>query len=154
MTMRCGIVKIGCSCIAGVADNAERVTAMQRGEAINGAGIGMIATGERLGGLGRGACWFHSWCDPQNGIVLPPNANWVSRPHGLAYRSEGRRIRRCPARPAHKDTAMHRAKPRLALSQTGTPIPSPLEGENKPIGVLSECQSASGMDQGALMQQK
>ena len=31
---------------------------MQRGEAINGAGIGMIATGERLGGLGRGRAGF------------------------------------------------------------------------------------------------
>lgn len=56
--MRCGIVKIECSCIAGVADNAERVTAMQWGEAINGASIGMIATGERLGGLGRGRAGF------------------------------------------------------------------------------------------------
>ena len=56
--MRCGIVKIGCSCIAGVADNAERVTAMQRGEAIDCAGIGMTATGTRLGGLGRGSVGF------------------------------------------------------------------------------------------------
>ena len=55
--------------------------------------------------------------------------------NGLAYRSEGRRIRRCPARPAHKDTAMLRAKPRLALSQTGTPIPSPLKGSTN----LLEC---------------
>ena len=47
---------------------------------------------------------------------------------------------------------MLRAKPCLALSQTETPIPAPLEGEHKPIGVLPECQSASDSVRRSLVQ--
>jgi len=46
---------------------------------------------------------------------------------------------------------MLRAKFCLALSQTGTPIPSPI-GEHKPIGVLPECQSASDSVRRSLVQ--
>lgn len=33
---------------------------------------------------------------------------------------------------------------KIPVAQTETPIPAPLEGEHKPIGVPPECQSARG----------
>ena len=52
LTKRCSIVKIGCECVAGVADNAVRVIVMEWGEAIFCAAIGMVAIEGGLVGFG------------------------------------------------------------------------------------------------------